>query len=148
MNAPLKFSPLETFAHWFHQHFFLLFPSVEAGGGQGSDAGAKTPAEIALVAIVGVLALLRGRGKNAGSDVTKGVEKIASPAAPIRSDTQDEKFINPVCGMAVSIANPKHVERYEEVSYYFCCDGCLTTFQKEPAKYAAIHHVSIGRVPA
>jgi xanthine dehydrogenase accessory factor len=92
----------------------------------GPDAGAKTPGEIALVAIVGVLALLRGRSQ------------VAAEA----------KFINPVCGMAVSIANPMHIEIYEGVSYYFCCDGCRTTFQKEPAKYAAIHHASMGRVPA
>jgi len=92
----------------------------------GPDAGAKTPGEIALVAIVGVLALLRGRSQ------------VAAEA----------KFINPVCGMAVSIANPMHIEIYEGVSYYFCCDGCRTTFQKEPAKYAAIHHASMGGVPA
>ena len=92
----------------------------------GPDAGAKTPGEIALVAIVGVLALLRGRSQ------------VAAEA----------KFINPVCGMAVSIANPMHIEVYEGVSYYFCCDGCRTTFQKEPAKYAAIHHASMGGVPA
>ena len=92
----------------------------------GPDAGAKTPGEIALVAIVGVLALLRGRSQ------------VAAEA----------KFINPVCGMAVSIANPMHIEIYEGVSYYFCCDGCRTTFQKEPAKYAAIHHATMGGVPA
>ena len=92
----------------------------------GPDAGAKTPGEIALVAIVGVLALLRGRFQ------------VAAEA----------KFINPVCGMAVSIANPMHIEIYEGVSYYFCCDGCRTTFQKEPAKYAAIHHATMGGVPA
>ena len=92
----------------------------------GPDAGAKTPGEIALVAIVGVLALLRGRSQ------------VAAEA----------KFINPVCGMAVSIANPLHIEIYEGVSYYFCCDGCRTTFQKEPAKYAAIHHASMGGAPA
>jgi xanthine dehydrogenase accessory factor len=86
----------------------------------GPDAGAKTPGEIALVAIVGVLALLRGRSE---------------PAV-------EAKFINPVCGMAVSIANPLHVEEYEGVLYYFCCDGCRTTFQHEPAKYAAIHHAA------
>ena len=86
----------------------------------GPDAGAKTPGEIALVAIVGVLALLRGRSQ------------VAAEA----------KFINPVCGMAVSIANPLHIEIYEGVSYYFCCDGCRATFQKEPAKYAAIHHAA------
>ena len=92
----------------------------------GPDAGAKTPGEIALVAIVGVLALLRGRSQ------------VAAEA----------KFIKPVCGMAVSTANPLHIEVYEGVSYYFCCDGCRTTFQKEPAKYAAIHHASMGGVPA
>jgi YHS domain-containing protein len=58
------------------------------------------------------------------------------------------KFINPVCGMAVSTTNPMHIEKYEGVSYYFCCDGCRTTFQQDPAKYAAIHHASTGRVPA
>jgi len=86
----------------------------------GPDAGAKTPGEIALVAIVGVLALLRGRSQVA----------------------VEAKFINPVCGMAVSIANPLHIEIYQGVSYYFCCDGCRATFQKEPAKYAAIHHAA------
>jgi xanthine dehydrogenase accessory factor len=118
----------------------------------GPDAGAKTPAEIALVAIVGVLALLRGRSKNLGSgqtltNITQAGEEMASPSAQLRPVSQEEKFINPVCGMAVSVANPKHVERYEEVSYYFCCDGCLTTFQKDPAKYAAIYRASMGRVP-
>jgi len=92
----------------------------------GPDAGAKTPGEIALVAIVGVLALLRGR------------TQVAVEA----------KFINPVCGMAVSTVNPMHIEIYEGVSYYFCCDGCWTTFQQDPAKYAAIHHAAVGRVPA
>ena len=92
----------------------------------GPDAGAKTPGEIALVAIVGVLALLRGRGQT----------------------TVEVKFINPVCGMAVSTANPMHIEKYEGVSYYFCCDGCRTTFQKDPAKYAAIHHASMGKAAA
>ena len=92
----------------------------------GPDAGAKTPGEIALVAIVGVLALLRGRSEVA----------------------VEAKFINPVCGMAVSTANPLHIEVYEGVSYYFCCDGCWTTFQRDPAKYAGIHRASMGRVPA
>jgi len=41
-----------------------------------------------------------------------------------------------------------HIEQYEGVSYYFCCDGCRTTFQQDPAKYAAIHYASAGRVPA
>lgn len=89
----------------------------------GPDAGAKAPAEIALVAIVGVLALLRGRAR------APAIE--AAPAAP-------GKFVNPVCGVAVDMAAPKHVERYQGVDYYFCCDCCLVTFRENPAKYAAI----------
>ena len=121
----------------------------------GPDAGAKTPGEIALVAIVGVLALLRGRSP---VPVKAGQvqQEAAGSAGPDRSHSRtapgaagvEGKFINPVCGMAVSTTNPMHIEKYEGVSYYFCCDGCRTTFKQDPAKYAAIHHASTGRVPA
>ena len=80
---------------------------------------------------------------NAGQDASKPT----ALAAPVAAGTEG-KFINPVCGMAVSTANPMHVETYEGVSYYFCCDGCRTMFLKEPAKYAAIQRASMGGVPA
>jgi xanthine dehydrogenase accessory factor len=105
----------------------------------GPDAGAKTPGEIALVALVGVLALLRGRGVQAPAAAPRPALVFAAPvAAP-------GQFINPVCGMAVSVEGAKHVEVYEGVSYYFCCDGCTTTFRQDPAKYAAVHRQSQGR---
>ena len=121
----------------------------------GPDAGAKTPGEIALVAIVGVLALLRGRSDlvDAGQvrqEAAVGSGQDSQPdsrAAPGTAAAQGT-VINPVCGMAVSTSSPMHIEKYEGVSYYFCCDGCRTTFQKDPAKYAAIHHAAMGRVPA
>src|SRR5277367_928800 len=72
----------------------------------GPDVGAKAPAEIALVAIAGVLALLRGRAQGlpqAASVDGKAVAQAASAAV---------KFINPVCGMAVSTVNALHVEHY------------------------------------
>lgn len=94
----------------------------------GPDAGAKTPGEIALVAIVGVLAFLRGRA-----------------AAPVGARApRAAKATDPICGMAVDTANAKHVEKYEGESYYFCCDGCRTTFRQSPAKYAAIHQASVA----
>ena len=89
----------------------------------GPDAGAKTPQEIAMVAIVGVMAYQRGRAGRPAS-VQPVVAKVGN------------KFINPVCGMAVDIATAKHVETLNGVDYYFCCDGCLTTFRQNPAKYA------------
>jgi xanthine dehydrogenase accessory factor len=122
----------------------------------GPDAGAKTPGEIAMVAIVGVLAFLRGRAQ-----VPAGAQGHAAAAgAPLLSLNQASshteveaalpaaKFINPVCGMAVDTAAPKHIEQYGGVAYYFCCDGCLTTFRQNPTKYAAIHRASAGMVSA
>jgi len=89
----------------------------------GPDAGARTPQEIAMVAIVGVMAYQRGRAERPAS------------AQPVVAKVE-KKFINPVCGMAVDIATAKHVETLNGVDYYFCCDGCLTTFRQNPAKYA------------
>jgi xanthine dehydrogenase accessory factor len=103
----------------------------------GPDAGAKTPGEIALVAIVGVLALLRGRAQPMTAALTTA-EVVAPEVAPATPG----EFINPVCGMAVSRAQARHVEAFEGVNYYFCCDGCTSTFRLDPAKYAAIHHAS------
>jgi xanthine dehydrogenase accessory factor len=112
----------------------------------GPDAGAKTPGEIALVAIVGVLALLRGRD-HAPAIAGQDGRQPESRTAP---DTKaaEGKFINPVCGMAVSTANAMHIEKYEGEPYYFCCDACWTTFRRDPAKYAAIQRASMGWVPA
>jgi xanthine dehydrogenase accessory factor len=123
----------------------------------GPDAGAKTPGEIALVAIVGVLAYQRGRAQLAtvaqtrssatdAPDLARQQQRNPQPSAD--AATSAAKFINPVCGMAVDTAAPKHIEKYEGVAYYFCCDGCLTTFRQDPAKYAAIHRASVGRVLA
>ena len=94
----------------------------------GPDAGAKTPGEIAFVAMVGVLAFLRGRAS---------LRAVDTPAATA-------KFVNPVCGMAVDTAAPMHVEQFEGVAYYFCCDGCLATFRQDPSKYAAIHRAAMA----
>jgi xanthine dehydrogenase accessory factor len=116
----------------------------------GPDAGAKTPGEIALVAMVGVLALLRGR-----AHPPAGVEtQPAAAAAPQQPGAPGEgtpaatgrPFVNPVCGMVVDTAAPKHVEEYEGVAYYFCCDGCLARFRQDRAKYAAIHRASSADV--
>jgi len=106
----------------------------------GPDAGAKAPGEIALVAIVGVLAILRGRAP--AVDLPVG-----QPAEPGPKSTA-ARFVNPVCGTAVDTATPKHVEQFEGTAYYFCCDCCWTAFRENPAKYAAIHRASAARVPA
>jgi xanthine dehydrogenase accessory factor len=118
----------------------------------GPDAGAKTPGEIALVAMVGVLAALRGacqplQASSSDREETGSVGRQDGRApdelnAP-RTVQADATFINPVCGTAVSIAHALHVERYAGEAYYFCCDSCWTTFRRNPANYA-----SLGDQPA
>ena len=128
----------------------------------GPDAGAKTPTEVALVAMVGVLAALRGQridvvaagdaaALTPAQETDASARSVAPPAAADTSAVDPRRaatFVNPVCGIAVSVASAKHVERFEGVSYYFCCDCCWTSFRANPAKYAAIHHASLGRVSA
>jgi xanthine dehydrogenase accessory factor len=122
----------------------------------GPDAGAKTPGEIAFVAIAGVLAYLRGRASVPAGPrdqlVTAGSPALA-PQPPNPSPRADPpapgaRFVNPVCGMVVDTAAPKHVEQYEGVAYYFCCDGCLATFRHDPSKYAALHRAAASRSSA
>lgn len=97
----------------------------------GPNAGAKTPGEVALVAMAGVLAALRG-------------QTAAHPAAELEAISTPGSFVNPVCGRAVDATHARHVERHGGVSYYFCCDGCWTTFLEDPEKYAAIQRMSAG----
>jgi xanthine dehydrogenase accessory factor len=112
----------------------------------GQDAGARTPSEIALVAIAGVLARLRGKGAGHGevesADTSSRVAPPTAAAAPL--DRQSATFINPVCGMAVSIGTAMHVENFDGDDYYFCCDGCLKAFRQEPARYAAIRRAAVS----
>ena len=116
----------------------------------GPDAGARTPSEIALVAMTGVLALLRGRSAaDTGAREAAG-SAMGTPPAPGNAAGAETAgtFINPVCGVAVSTATPMHVETYGGEAYYFCCNGCWDTFRQNPAKYAAIRRASMTKVSA
>jgi Cu+-exporting ATPase len=53
----------------------------------------------------------------------------ATGAVPTKTLTTD-----PVCGMTVDPANAASVE-HEGTKFYFCCQGCATKFQADPAKY-------------
>src|SRR5690348_6776623 len=40
-----------------------------------------------------------------------------------------------VCGMKVDPATAKDKLDYRGKTYYFCCDGCLEMFRKDPERY-------------
>jgi Cu+-exporting ATPase len=43
---------------------------------------------------------------------------------------------DPICGMRVDRASAKHHSEYAGQRFYFCCAGCKTKFDAEPARYA------------
>jgi YHS domain-containing protein len=43
--------------------------------------------------------------------------------------------IDPVCSMKVKPDKTNHIFNYNGEEYYFCCNGCLDSFRKEPGKY-------------
>lgn len=45
--------------------------------------------------------------------------------------------IDPVCGMSVVKDGAKWTFDYKGTTYYFCSEGCKTSFSKEPEKYLA-----------
>ncbi|MGB5071684.1 MAG: heavy metal translocating P-type ATPase [Flavobacteriales bacterium] len=48
---------------------------------------------------------------------------------------------DPVCGMAVDPATAKHSSDHNGKTFYFCCGGCKTKFDADPAKYVAAQQV-------
>ncbi len=48
-----------------------------------------------------------------------------------------EKAKDPVCGMTVDPARATASCEHAGIKYYFCCKGCLTKFQANPAQYLA-----------
>lgn len=51
-------------------------------------------------------------------------------------------YIDPVCGMKVT-ANPQRSVEFAGTNYYFCCQGCMTKFSVEPAKYLQRHSTDL-----
>lgn len=49
---------------------------------------------------------------------------------------EDGAVVDPVCGMKIKKSDAKATYEYNGKTYYFCMEGCLEKFKKNPAKYA------------
>jgi YHS domain-containing protein len=47
-----------------------------------------------------------------------------------------EEAIDPVCGMTVEVGSARHQMDHDGTTYYFCCPGCRTAFEKDPVAFA------------
>ena len=90
----------------------------------GMDINAKLPEEIAISILAEIVQLFRDPNSKA----------VQEPDTVINDDT----YINPVCRVAVSKKDAKHVLEYGAHTVYFCCDGCKVSFDTEPEKYIEI----------
>ncbi|MGO4330845.1 XdhC family protein [Cupriavidus sp. 2TAF22] len=111
----------------------------------GPHIHARTPQEIALGAVAGLVALRRQleqeqcAGAAAASVDAPPVMLPCESMAPVGPGASAvpplARYINPVCGMTVDIASARHVVEYGGQRVYFCCDGCKVEFEREPEKY-------------
>ena len=91
----------------------------------GLDIKAKTHEEVAVSILAEIIEFRRSETYAKTFDHPASGTKLS-----------DELYINPVCGVPVQKNSAKHVIDYEGEKYYFCCDGCKVSFEKEPEKYA------------
>ena len=51
------------------------------------------------------------------------------------SITSKKAVVDPVCGMQVDPCKTELTADYEDNRFYFCAEGCLNAFEKNPDKY-------------
>jgi xanthine dehydrogenase accessory factor len=61
--------------------------------------------------------------------------KIEQQSLSLAPD-QKQTVTDPICGMSVDAGTAKYKSEYEGRSFYFCCNGCKQTFEKQPEKFA------------
>jgi len=92
----------------------------------GLDIGAEGAEEIALSIVAEIVRERRaGRLKKA-------------PAAPPSAVAEPLTAIDPICQMTVTIADARYTAEHDGQRFYFCCQGCQRTFEKEPQRYAHV----------
>lgn len=80
----------------------------------GLDLGPCTQEEIAVAVLAELIAWRHGR---------LGIGSI------------HEEAVDPVCGMTVPAHGATERLEHEGQIYYFCCSGCRSRFEREPARY-------------
>ncbi len=100
----------------------------------GLKINAKLPEEVAISILAEIIEFMRTEEVDSSEAAQAETDRPATPPSGLESNPNF--FINPVCGIPIEKNTAKHVIAYEGESYYFCCDGCKVSFEKDPEKYA------------
>lgn len=87
----------------------------------GLDIGARGADEIALSILAEIVQVRRA-----------AAPAVAQPAP------EPETAIDPICRMTVTVATARYVAEHEGRRYYFCCEHCQHTFERDPHRYADV----------
>jgi molybdenum cofactor cytidylyltransferase len=79
-----------------------------------------------------VLQHLRGRGVSEDA-----LAQIMAPAEAAEAE-QAATAVDPICRMTVGVADAKHVAEYDGRRFFFCCEHCQRTFERDPQRYADV----------
>ena len=107
----------------------------------GLDLGGMSPGEIAI-SILAELVQRRHSHPEQRSDegsafLTRDTHQdesaLSASEKQIPRYAQDDKAVDPICGMAVEKATAKHTLEIDGETYYFCCPHCKARFAKARA---------------
>jgi xanthine dehydrogenase accessory factor len=93
----------------------------------GLNIGAEGAEEIALSIVAEIV-----QERRTGNVKSEPAEKPDTPAA------EPTTAIDPICNMTVAIADARYTAEHEGKRYYFCCQHCQRTFEKEPQRYVHV----------
>jgi xanthine dehydrogenase accessory factor len=91
----------------------------------GLDIQARRGDEIAL----SIMAEIVQRRRNAEP------MRVEALLAGLEDTTTSGEAIDPVCGMTVQVAGAEHQATYRGQTFYFCCEGCQASFERDPGQY-------------